>query len=109
MHIGYGDEKLASYFMPILKVKAKPGIPSLPDTPNQPNSYSSPKNHLARKLKWNVPSGSSVVSYFAIASYILIKWIISLPGQLARDLKRKEKKLKAPNVETAFVSDFSTF
>ena len=38
LHIGYDDEKLASYHA-CVESKAKPGISYLPDSLNQPNSY----------------------------------------------------------------------
>ena len=85
--------------MPVLKVKAKSGIPYLPDTPNQPNSYSLPKNCLARKLSEMFALAGAAPWFHTLLHYDETNNKSTTP--IIEELK--EKKLKVTNAETAFI------
>ena len=85
--------------MPVLKVKAKSGIPYLPDTPNQPNSYSSPKNCLARKLSEIFALAGAAPWFHTLLHYVETNNKSTTP--ISEGLT--EKKLKVTKAETAFV------
>ena len=89
--------------MPALKAMAKPGIPDLPDSPNQPTSYSFPKKSFGKKT---VVERSFQAAWFQTWRWLHYDETNDKAYCFYCTKGFKEKKLKAPNAEPAFVSDF---